>query len=202
MVQYDKDMACDVMEDVIRNLPICFASMIPGLGNVISTIKSSYDSVKSKRDVDSQIINEEGELVDIDNKLEDIGLDKATLLNKIDEFESKFDLMKNNFIHTDEEYQIRNICCVELFFADYIDTNNEEFIDELTDTLIGINEEYKTTGIYGCVYTGYMLYTYSLKIIFDEEYDRESTDAFIDKIEVGIADGWHMCSPFKKIKYY
>lgn len=168
MIHLDKDKACKVMEETIRNLPICFLSMTPIMGNVISTIKSSCDTVNSEED-------------------------KAKLLNKIDEFESKFDLMKNNYIHTDEEYQIRNICCVELFFADYIDTNNEEFIDELTDTLIGINEEYKTK----C-----MLYTYSLKIIFDEEYDRESTEAFINKIEVGIADGWHMCSPFKKIKYY
>lgn len=176
----NKDVAIMTAKKALKNIPIALASSIPGVGEVASLINDTYGEVE------------------LELRLQKIERYK----NSIEKFQAEFDSLKRNVATTNEEYSTKTVKGIELFFADYIEVNGYDFIENLENVLKMINEEYKVQCEFGCRYEDYVLSEESLKILFDDVYDKEHVDEYIEKIEREIDDGWHDVSPICKMRYY
>lgn len=176
----NKDVAIMTAKKTLKHIPIVLASSIPGVGEVVSLINDTYSEIE------------------LELRLQKIERYKES----IEKFQAEFDSLKRNIVTTNEEYSIETVKGIELFFADYIEVNDYDFIENLEDTLKKINEQRMIQCEYGCRYEDYVLSEESLKILFDDVYDKEYVDEYTERIEREIDDGWHDVSTICKIRYY
>lgn len=127
--------------------------------------------------------------------------DSVALEAELEKFRKKF-VLNEEATFNNEEYEMKNIECIEVFFADYIETDDEDFVEDLINVLTEINEECTVQGTYGCVSKYYVLYEDRIQIQLEDIYTREYVEEYIENIESGISNGWHSESPISKVRYY
>lgn len=183
----NKDIATMTIKKTLKNTPMVLATSIPVIGEVVTLINDTRDSVQLEKRLQAH-----------EKELE--GLE--TYKSKIEKFQLEFSNLKKNMVTANEEYNIEAVKGIEIFFADYVETNDYEFIENLKECLERINDATITQGEYRCRYQEYILYEERLQILFDDIYNKEFVEDYIEAIRISITDAWHETSAIRKIMYY